>query len=571
MKIDMKNHVTVCGAAFFLALSACGGGGGGSSTPAPTLTTPSPTPATTPAPTPSPTPISTWTLGQFDRSSTFKDFCETPRSGQNILGETFTDDQGTLTDEKMWLRSWNNETYLWYDEVTDRSTQTSLKPVEYFNNLKTFETLASGQPKDDFHFSQDTETYLQRVLSEAQSGYGAQFAFRSVTGRLDQLYVLYNEPNSPASEIVNGETQLRRGAIVQSIDGVSVDRASTDRLTQSELDIVFGALEPSANGETHTFTILDPGTITPRDITLTSADIVDAAVNRTEIINTSTGNVGYILLNTFGTFEAEAELADAFVDFSAQNVTDLVVDIRYNGGGFVDIASQLGYMIAGPSNISTDIFNNSRFNDKSGNLNPVTGRVNTPTPFHSATQGFSSLPFNTSLDTLNLPRVFVLGTSSTCSASESLINALRGIDVEVIYVGPERTCGKPFGFFAADNCGTTFFTIQMQAQNAKDFGEYQHGFAPTNLVSSDPFDDFAIKIPGCQIEDDTEHELGDTNEAMLQAALNYRDTGLCPSAPIAKASTSSKGSTNVPSSGKKYYATPEDEFVDNIMIANPRR
>ncbi|MDZ7769432.1 MAG: hypothetical protein U5K38_10330 [Woeseiaceae bacterium] len=64
------------------------------------------------------------------------------------------------------------------------------------------------------------------------------------------------------------------------------------------------------------------------------------------------------------------------------------------------------------------------------------------------------------LPTLDLPRVFVLTGPGTCSASESIINGLRGVDVDVVQVG-STTCGKPYGFYPTGNCGTTYFTIQV--------------------------------------------------------------------------------------------------------------
>jgi hypothetical protein len=97
-------------------------------------------------------------------------------------------------------------------------------------------------------------------------------------------------------------------------------------------------------------------------------------------------------------------------------------------------------------------------------------------PFHSEAQGFTT-PFGQSLPTLNLPRVFVLTGPDTCSASESVINSLQGVDVEVIQIGT-TTCGKPYGFYPEDNCGTTYFTIEFQGVNAKGFGDYTDGFSP---------------------------------------------------------------------------------------------
>jgi hypothetical protein len=100
-----------------------------------------------------------------------------------------------------------------------------------------------------------------------------------------------------------------------------------------------------------------------------------------------------------------------------------------------------------------------------------------------------------------------------------VINGLRGIDVEVIQIGA-TTCGKPYGFYAADNCGTTYFAIQFQGVNGKGFGDYPDGFAPGGTG--------AAGLPGCRVPDDFAHALGDPVEARLAAALAFRDHRACP-------------------------------------------
>ena len=146
-----------------------------------------------------------------------------------------------------------------------------------------------------------------------------------------------------------------------------------------------------------------------------------------------------------------------------------------------------------------------------------------PTPFYSgASTNSPSFSSGFALPSLNLDRVFILTTDGTCSASEALINGLRGIDIEIILIG-STTCGKPYGFYATDNCGTTYFTIQFDGINDKGQGGYSDGFTPMN----DPTG-FGVLQNGCYVEDDISTVLGDNSDPMVSAALDYRDTGNCP-------------------------------------------
>jgi len=495
-----------------LAASGCGESGGAVRTPPP------------PAPAPAPPPPSgpTFTPGVFEPASQFKDRCEVVRTGVDIEGNSFPDLAGSLLEENFWLRSWTNETYLWNTEVVDQDPAGFADRLAYFAVLRTTAQTASGKDKDDFHFSQPTDEFLAARNSTPLAGYGARLiAFSSSIPR--DFRILFTEPGSPAAQLVMGEANMIRGTKILEVDGVDLINAGS----QAEVDVLNNGLFPATVGEVHTFLVEDPGGL-PRTIMMTSANIASKPVNRTNIIDTPTGKVGYMLLNTFSPFSSEKEIADAITAMKAGGVADLVLDLRYNGGGLLAVASQLGYMIAGDAQTAGKIYELLRFNAAAGNTNPVTGGLNEPLPFFDTGLGFS-LADGTPLDTLDLPRVFVLSTEGTCSASESVINALRGIDVEVILIG-DTTCGKPFGFFPQDNCGETYFTIQFQGDNDKGFGDYTDGFVPM-----DSSDLFGVKVPGCVIADDFDSELSDPTERLLATALEYRQTGVCPSPPIAQA------------------------------------
>ena len=164
------------------------------------------------------------------------------------------------------------------------------------------------------------------------------------------------------------------------------------------------------------------------------------------------------------------------------------------------------------------MFERLQFNDKHPETNPVTGNPLRPRPFYNTSE---ELP-RQRLPALDLRRVIILSGPNTCSASEAVINGLRGIDIEVIQIG-EPTCGKPYGFYATDNCGTSYFTVQFRGVNAKGFGDYSDGFVPVEGATGTE-----SNVPGCRVADDFSHPLGDPLEGRLATALSYRDSSTCP-------------------------------------------
>ncbi|MFK7915898.1 MAG: S41 family peptidase, partial [Pseudomonadales bacterium] len=367
--------------------------------------------------------------------------------------------------------------------------------------------------KDQFHFTFDTEEYEQLSQSGIVAGYGAELAVENATPPREVI-VAFVEPGSPA------EAQgLVRGDRILRADNVDVVNGSS----QADVDAINAALFPSASGEQHTFVVENVGDNSgERTISVTAAEITVDPVPDVAVINTANGPVGYVHFTTH-IATAEAELISAINALAGNNVTELVLDLRYNGGGFLDIANELAYMVAGPAAAQGRVFDEIKFSDKHPSINPVTGRALAPDFFHTTSQGFS-VTSGQDLPSLNLSRVFVLSGPGTCSASEAIINGLRGIDVDVVLIG-EPTCGKPYGFFPFDNCGTTYFTIQFSGSNDKGFGDYPDGFIP--VETSNPTD--PTNVTGCVVADDFGNPLGDIDEARLDAALTYIETGSCPS------------------------------------------
>lgn len=452
----------------------------------------------------------------FPPARNFAALCANPRTGD------FPDRPGTFVDENNWLRSWSNNLYLWYDEIVDVDPVLHPTP-RYFDLMRTFATTPSGADRDRFHFTYPTDEWERLSQSGVSAGYGAAFAILARRPPRD-VRIAYIEPGSPASR-----ANLGRGARILTVDGASVAFGSASVLN--------AAFFPADIGETHEFEVRDLGADAPRTITLTSAVITSDPVRDNRIIETASGSVGYMVFNDH-IATAERELADAVTEFAEAGIDDLVLDLRYNGGGYLAIASRMAYMIAGTL-ARGRTFEELQFNDKHRTFNPVTGRALSPTPFYDTT--YFALPRGDPLPSLDLSRVFVLTGRGTCSASETIINGLRGIDLEVIQIGT-TTCGKPYGFYPADNCGTTYFSIQFQGVNAKGFGDYPDGFSPRNTARTE-----GVSVPGCAVGDDFEHALGDIDEARLKAALQYRIDATCPT-PAALRSTKPVAGSSLPSS-----------------------
>ena len=428
------------------------------------------------------------TTNVFASTAALAGLCVEPRADP-----TFGDRQGTLTAEKAWVRSYIDETYLWYNEVPDISPAGYPTPENWFDVLKTAGRTASGRAKDRFHFWYDTPTW-EALQQGSDSGYGFELAALSTTPPR-KYYIAYSEPNSPA-----GMANIARGAQILTVDGA-------DLVNGNNIDTLNAGLFPAGAGEQHTFSLLDLGAQTPRTVTLTSEVVSISPVQTISTLNTANGKVGYILFNDHN-YPAEGELIAGINQLKAAGIQDLVLDLRYNGGGLLYIASQLAYMIAGPAS-NGKIFEKLTFSDK---RSAETNDPNNSYPFFNTSSGLdgTGTTADTPLPSLGFNRVFVLTSGGTASASESIINSLQGIGINVVRVGT-TTYGKPYGFSPLDNCGFTYFSVEFKGTNNVGYGDYDDGFAPT-----------------CVVADDFTHALGDPAENRLATALSYRATGTCP-------------------------------------------
>ena len=433
--------------------------------------------------------------------------CAAPRTGTDPqTGKRYLDVQGSLADEKAWLHGWIDDLYLWYSEVPAVDAAKYTTAVDYFGALKTPATTASNKPKDQFHFTYATTDWVALSSSGIEAGYGITWALLART-KPRRLVVAFVQPGSPAAA-----QNVARGAEVLTIDGA-------DLINGDDTATLNNGIAPSAVDQSHTFVIRDVGATDPRTVTLVAKATMSTPVPSAGALPAPNDKVGYLVFNDH-IAPAEKGLVDAITKLRDAQITDLVLDLRYNGGGYLVIAAELAYMIAGPTATKDKFFEKEVFNDHYPTIDPFSGRQQSPAPFQPVAVGLSTTA-GTALPTLGLSRVFVLTGSGTCSASEAVMNGLAGAGVQVIQIG-STTCGKPYGFVPADNCGTTYFAIQFQGVNNAGFGDFADGFVPGGALK------------GCAVADDFTHPLGDPAEARLAAALGYLKTGACP-APALRA------------------------------------
>jgi C-terminal processing protease CtpA/Prc len=262
-----------------------------------------------------------------------------------------------------------------------------------------------------------------------------------------------------------GRAGLDRGALIVAVNGHPIESLSPAELnTELSRDVVV-----------HTIRELD-GSV--HDVELRQGDVQITSVKNQTVIDTPGGPVGYLMFTTF-VLPGEDELKSAFSVFRDRGVSQLVIDLRYNGGGLLRTAALLGGLIAKDAAGQPLIV--ETYNNLHSNLNRRRLMEDTPESVAST-------------------HVVFLTTGRTASASEQVINGLRPyLDVEVVGT---TTLGKPVGADAWDHCDYTLAPITFHSLNAAGEGDYFSGIEPT-----------------CSVPDDLLHRLGDPNELQFQTAL----------------------------------------------------
>ena len=377
-----------------------------------------------------------------------------------------------VASQKDWLRTYMAEQYFWTGSSPNPEPASYATVQSYYDAL-----LFTGDavvPKDKWSYITPTAAYSQFFGAGKTMSYGV--FVNGLEGVLP-LRLRYVEPQSPAAL-----AGLKRGDIIASAN----TRSAAELMTSKD----FSVLTPASVGDRLELQI-DSGS-GPRAVTLTAAtfDLTPVSVN--QVLTLANGSkAGYLLLKDFIS-QADAPLTSVLADFRAQRATELIIDLRYNGGGLLSTSNLLASLVAGNTaggQVFTQLNRNAR-NQAS-----------------NATFRLSTAPAPT------FGRVVVLTGARTCSASELLVNGLKPY-VNVITVGA-ATCGKPFGFYPVDHCGNTFSAVNFETVNALGQGRYYNGLLPT-----------------CPAADEFKGVLGTAAEALTAAAAEFLQTGVCPTVAV---------------------------------------
>jgi carboxyl-terminal processing protease len=370
------------------------------------------------------------------------------------------------------VRTTLRDIYYWYKELPDPDPASFSSPDAYLEAVR-YKAL-------DHTYSFITDRASNDAFFSDSQFIGFGFGTMLVTNddwRVTEVY-----PASPAAE-----AGLERGAHILVVNG----RALASLVSTGDINTIFG---PSTVGTAGTMQFRDVGG-TVHDVQMTKRVVTIPTASLTRTFASGGRVVGYINFRNFVT-PATAALDQAFAQLESAGANELVLDLRYNGGGLVSVAQQLTSLVGG-SRTSGKLFVQFIHNDKNTSKN-------------------STLSFTSPAHALNLERLVVIYTRGSASASELVWNGLRPF-IPVTTVG-DRSYGKPVGQYGYNFCDKVLYPVAFSTQNARGEGGYFDGIAPD-----------------CPAADDLEHPLGDSAEASLNAALGYLRTGSCSASAIAQA------------------------------------
>jgi C-terminal processing protease CtpA/Prc len=361
----------------------------------------------------------------------------------------------------------------------------------YSSSTDLFNHLRIATSVDRFSVIFSDYFVLEGVLSGTTLNNGMDYALRHKSGSTTDIFgwVRYVLPNSDASD-----KGVERGAIFYAINGIP--------LTVDNYRTLLGATTYTINLADY-----DNGNITPngQSVSLTKTNLSENPILVNSLINQGTHKIGYLMYNGFYP-SYDSQLNTTFGQLKSQNITDLVLDLRYNSGGSVTSATRLASMITGQFN--GQLFAKEQWNLKAQayfeETNPSTLNNN-----------FSNTIGSNSINSLNLTKVYILTSKSSASASELVINCLKPY-ITVIQIG-DVTTGKNVGSITLYDSPTFSKTnvnpnhkyamqpIVLKIVDKNGIGDYTSGIAPTfPLVEN---------LGNLSV-------LGNENELLLSTAIN---------------------------------------------------
>jgi carboxyl-terminal processing protease len=410
------------------------------------------------------------------------------------------------------------EEYLWFDGLpaassfnprrfTGSSTLAALQSeVDALSQIKI--NPSTGKP-----FEYDTSypgTAKYSYIDEGQAatsigGTGGDFGFALTYVATNDLRIRYVFGGSPAAT-----QNLARGYKVVSVNDqpVTITTGGTSDPAVVRINQAMGSNSIKLGLERPDGTALT--------VTLNKGSYTINPVIKASTITTPGGKkVGYFAFSRFTTLSnAQAKIDEAFGKFISDGVTELVVDLRYNGGGAVETSEYLANYMVPAAKSGTTMFT-EYFNTKLQSDNyPLLAKK------YRIDAGDFSAANNTykfrKLGSLALNRVFFLVTGNTASASELLINNLKPALSAGVQIIGRTTYGKPVGFFGiplGKRSQYDLYLTEFESRNAEGKADFYQGMIPG--------DNFA----GVLADDDVTKDFGDINEAMLKRAVNFIDKG----------------------------------------------
>ena len=388
-----------------------------------------------------------------------------------------------------WILDNMREVYYWNDKIPD-NPDTTLVPDKFFDSLLNKYDATTNPTGDRFSWIEPSGAQLQAELSGETTTTGMEYDLFLRSAGSDGVIaqVLYVLPGSPAAK-----AGLKRGDIISKVNGTLLNRTNyADLLFSDATTFTFGLASISGNG------LVD----TDVSKTVTATVFQENPVFLDSVYTVGAKKVGYLVYNQFvpgannsRANEYDAQLDAIFGKFQAQGVNELVLDLRYNPGGYTSSSANLASLIGKGVNTSKLYFREEWNATITPELRKEYGDSFFVQNFLDKAQNIGN----------NLSRVFVLTTDHTASASELIINGLRPY-MSVITIGT-TTYGKNVGSITiTDETGNIKWGLQpivFRSYNALNQSDYATGFTPSVTVE-EPLN----LLP-----------LGDTREAMLSAAL----------------------------------------------------